>query len=305
MTNYILKRLGLAVVTVLGVLLLIFVATRMSGDVALLMLPQDATDEQIAAYRALHGLDQAIPIQFLNFLSGMLTADFGDSLRYQRPAVEVILQRLPATVELALLAFALALVVGVALGLLAAYFRGGWADRIIRTSAVLLQSMPNFWIAIMAILLFAVTLGWLPTSGRDGVASIVMPAATLMLFPLSAIMRMTRTSILETIESDYVKFLRIKGVSEGRILRRHALRNALIPVIALFGLQLGNLMGGTVITETIFNWPGLGSLMIESFISRDYPVIQVGILMISTFLILLNLVVDLLFCVVDPRIKYS
>ncbi len=199
----------------------------------------------------------------------------------------------------------LALVIGVTLGVISAYFRGGWADRIIRTTAVLLQSMPNFWIAIMAILLFAVMLGWLPTSGRRGLSSLIMPAATLMLFPLAAIMRMTRTSILETIESDYVKFLRIKGVSEGRILRRHALRNALIPVIALSGLQLGNLMGGTVITETIFNWPGLGSLMIESFVSRDYPVIQVGVLMISTFLILLNLVVDLLFCVVDPRIRYA
>ncbi|WFE76621.1 ABC transporter permease [Roseinatronobacter sp. S2] len=305
MANYILKRLGLAVITVLGVLLLIFVATRMSGDVALLMLPQDASDEQIAAYRAQHGLDRAIPVQFLNFMQGMLTFDFGNSLRYQRPALEVILQRLPATVELALVAFVLALVVGVTLGLIAAYYRGGWADRTIRTSAVLLQSMPNFWIAIMAILLFAVMLRWLPTSGRDGIASLIMPAVTLMLFPLAAIMRMTRSAILETIESDYVKFLRIKGVSEGRILWRHALRNALIPVIALSGLQLGNLMGGTVITETIFNWPGLGSLMIESFISRDYPVIQVGVLLIATFLILLNLAVDLLFCVVDPRIRYS
>ncbi|MDD7970931.1 ABC transporter permease [Roseinatronobacter alkalisoli] len=305
MTNYILKRLGLAVITVLGVLLLIFVATRMSGDVALLMLPQDASDEQIAAYRARHGLDRAIPVQFLNFMRGMLTLDFGESLRYQRPALEVILQRLPATVELALMAFVLALVVGVSLGLVAAYYRGGWADRSIRTSAVLLQSMPNFWIAIMAILLFAVMLRWLPTSGRDGAASYIMPAMTLMLFPLAAIMRMTRSAILETIESEYVKFLRIKGVSEGRILWRHALRNALIPVIALSGLQLGNLMGGTVITETIFNWPGLGSLMIESFISRDYPVIQVGVLLIATFLILLNLAVDLLFCVVDPRIRYA
>jgi len=305
MLNYVLKRLGLAAVTIFGVLLLIFVAARFSGDVTLLMLPQDATDEMIAAFRARHGLDQPLPIQFLTYLQGMLTGDFGTSLRYQRPAIEVIFQRLPATLELTLAAFGLAMGLGVLLGMLSAYFRGSVFDRVVRTLAILLQSMPSFWIAIMAVLVFAVTLSWLPTSGRSGFLSLIMPAVTLSLFPLSAILRMTRSSILETIESEYVKFLRIKGVSEGTILWRHALRNALIPVIALSGLQLGNMMGGAVIIETIFNWPGLGSLMIESFISRDYPVIQVGVLFIATMLILLNLAVDLLFCVVDPRIRYA
>ena len=305
MLNYILKRLGLAAITIFGVLLLIFVAARASGDVTLLMLPQDATDEMIAAFRAQHGLDQPVIVQFWQFIMGMLSGDFGTSLRYQRPAIEVILQRLPATLELTLSAFGLALVLGVTLGMLAAYWRGSLFDRVIRVVAIMLQSMPGFWLAIMAILVFAVTLGWLPTSGRNGVLSLVMPAVTLATFPLSAILRMTRSSILETIESEYVKFLRIKGVPESTILWRHALRNALIPVIALCGLQLGNLMGGAVITETIFNWPGLGSLMIESFVSRDYPVIQVGVLFIATMLILLNLAVDLLFCVVDPRIRYA
>jgi len=305
MTTYILKRLGLAVITIFGVMLLIFVAARLSGDVTLLMLPQDATDEMIAAFRAEHGLDKPMPVQFLNFLQGVLTGDFGYSLRYQRPAIEVIFQRLPATLELTLTAFGLALVLGVTLGMLAAYFRGTVFDRAVRTTAILFQSMPGFWIAIMAILIFAVTLNWLPTSGRSGVASLIMPAITLALFPLSAILRMTRTSVLETIESEYVKFLRLKGVPEHTIVWRHALRNALIPVIALCGLQLGNMMGGAVITESIFNWPGLGSLMIESFISRDYPVIQIGVLFIATMLVLLNLAVDLLFCVVDPRIRYA
>ncbi|MCW1931422.1 ABC transporter permease [Pararhodobacter zhoushanensis] len=305
MLNYILKRLGLAAITIFGVLLLIFVAARASGDVTLLMLPQDATDEMIAAFRAQHGLDQPVIVQFWQFLMGMLSGDFGTSLRYQRPAIEVILQRLPATLELTLSAFGLALVLGVTLGMLSAYWRGSLFDRVIRVVAIMLQSMPGFWIAIMAILVFAVTLGWLPTSGRSGFLSLIMPAVTLATFPLSGILRMTRSSILETIESEYVKFLRIKGVPESTILWRHALRNALIPVIALCGLQLGNLMGGAVITETIFNWPGLGSLMIESFVSRDYPVIQVGVLFIATLLILLNLAVDLLFCVVDPRIRYA
>lgn len=305
MTGYIFKRLGLAVVTVFGVLLFVFVATRLSGDVALLMLPQDASDAQIAAYKAAHGLNLPLPAQFAAFVGAMLTGDFGMSLRYQSPAIHVIAQRLPATLELVLTAFALAAVLGITLGVLAAYFRGGWIDRLTRTSAIMAQSMPNFWIAIMAILVFAIKLEWLPTSGREGLASLVMPAVTLALFPLSAIMRMTRSSILETIESEYVKFLRIKGVSEIRILWRHALRNALIPVVALGGMQLSVLVGGTVITEMIFNWPGLGSLMIESFISRDYPVIQVGVLLTSTVLILLNLAVDLLFAVIDPRISYA
>lgn len=305
MLLYVVNRLLLAVVTVFGVLLFVFVATRMSGDVALLMLPQDATDEQLAAFRARHGLDQPYIVQFLYYLGGFMSGDFGISLRYQRPAIDVVLQRLPATYELALTAFAVAMVAGVTMGILAAYRRGSLFDRWARTSAIMLQSMPNFWIAIMAILVFAVWLGWLPTSGRGSWSSLVMPALTLATFPVAAIMRMTRTSILETIQSEYVKFLRIKGVPERTILWRHALRNALIPVIALSGLQLGTLMGGAVITETIFNWPGLGSLMIESFISRDYPVIQLGVLLIAMFLILLNLAVDLVFCVVDPRIRYA
>lgn len=305
MLNYILKRLGMAVITILGVLFIIFVAARASGDVTLLMLPQDATEEMIAVFRAKHGLDQPVVMQFLNFVGGMMTGDFGTSLRYQRPAIEVIGERLPATLQLTLVAFAIALVIGVVFGMISAYWRGTWLDRILRTTAVLLQSMPGFWIAIMAVLVFAVNLGWLPTSGRSGWASMIMPALTLATFALSAIMRMTRTAILETIESEYVKFLRIKGLSEVTILWRHALRNALIPVIALCGLQLGNMMGGAVITETIFNWPGLGSLMIESFMSRDYPVIQVGVLLISTMLILLNLAVDLAFSLVDPRIRHA
>lgn len=305
MVRYILNRLVLAVITVLGVVLLVFIATRMSGDVALLMMPQDASEEQLAAFRQRHGLDQPYIVQFFYYLQGLAGGDFGMSLRYQRPAINVVMQRLPATYELALTAFAVAMVLGVTLGIVAAYNRGSLLDRTIRTSSIMLQSMPNFWVAIMAILLFAVTLGLLPTSGRGSWSALVMPALTLATFPLAAIMRMTRTSILETIESEYVKFLRIKGVPERTILWRHALRNALIPVIALSGLQLGNLMGGAVITETIFNWPGLGSLMVESFISRDYPVIQAGVLLIALFLILLNLAVDLVFCVIDPRIRYA
>lgn len=305
MLSYILKRLGLAVITVLGVLFIIFVAARASGDVTFLMLPQDATEEMIANFRAKHGLDQPVVVQFMRFVGGMLTGDFGQSLRYQRPAIEVIGERIPATLQLTLVAFGIAMVLGVGLGMVSAYWRGTWADSVIRTVAVLLQSMPGFWIAIMCVLIFAVNLGWLPTSGRAGWTSMILPALTLATFALSAILRMTRTAILETIESEYVKFLRIKGVSEVTILWRHALRNALIPVIALCGLQLGNMMGGAVITETIFNWPGLGSLMIESFMSRDYPVIQVGVLLISAMLILLNLAVDLAFSLVDPRIRYN
>jgi len=305
MVAYTLRRLGLMVVTVIGVTIVVFIAARLSGDVTYLIAPQDATPAELARIRTELGLDRPIWIQYWRFIEGLMSGDFGESIRYRRPAMELILSRLPATVQLAVTAFTISTVLGIWLGVASARRRGTWIDDLIRMGAVLGQSMPNFWIGTMAILLFAVVLGWLPTSGRDGWQHLVLPAATLGVFTMAAIMRITRSAMLQTMDTEYIKFLRVKGVPEGTIIWKHALRNSLIPVLALAGIQLGNLLGGTVIVETVFSWPGIGSVMIEAITNRDYPLIQAGVLLVSLLLISLNLIIDLLFAVIDPRIRYD
>ena len=303
--NYLLRRFGLALVTLFGVALIVFIASRLSGDVTYLIAGDAATEADIERIRRDLGLDRAILVQFGIFLANLTQGDLGESIRYQRPVVSVILERVPATIELALTAYVFATVSGIAIGVAAARRRGGWLDRTAQVLAALGQSMPHFWIGIMGILVFSVTLGWLPTSGRNGPTSLIMPSATLSLYPLAATMRITRSSILTTLDSEYIRFLRVMGLRESSIIWRHALRNALIPIVAFSGIQLGNLLGGAVIVETVFNWPGIGSLMTEAIISRDYPVIVAGVMLISSFLILLNLAVDLMFGVIDRRVRYG
>lgn len=305
MTRYIIKRILLALVALLGVSIFVFVASRLSGDVVYLLLGDSATPEEVARLHHELGLDKPIPVQFVLFLWHLVQGDFGESIRYQRPVLQLIGERLPATLELSLSGFVMAQVIGIMLGIAAARRRGSWVDSSIRAFAVLGQSMPNFWLGIMAIIVFAVKLGWLPTSGRNGLSSLVMPMCTLAVFSLASIMRITRSAMLETMDSEYVRFLRAKGMGEGKIIWKHVLRNALIPVTALAGIQLGFLLGGTVIVETVFAWPGIGSLMVEAITSRDYPLIQAGAMLTSSILVTLNLVVDLLFGVIDPRVRYA
>ena len=305
MRRYLLSRLMYAAITLIGVSLIIFVAARLSGDATYLIVGDSPTEEQIQRARSELGIDKPIWVQYGLFLNGVLHDNFGQSIRYQRPVIEVIGERVPATIELALTAFAIALVAGIGLGVVAAQRRGGWLDHAVRGAAAAAQSMPSFWVGLMAIIIFAVHLGWLPTSGRSGLGSLIMPAVTLALYPLAAVLRITRSSLIETLDSEYVKFLRVKGLSETAIVFKHALRNAFIPIIALTGIQLANLLGGAVITETVFAWPGIGSLMIGAITTHDYPIIQAGVLLTSTFLILLNLAVDVMFGVIDPRVRYG
>ncbi len=305
MVSFFLHRLKLALITVFGVTLLVFIAARLSGDVVYTLVDASAGQEEIDKMRRQLDLDKPVWLQYISYVGHVARGDFGRSIRYQRPVVEVIAERIPKTVQLGLAAFAVAVSLGISLGILAARTRGSLIDRAARTLAVLAQSMPHFWIGIMAILIFAVILRWLPTSGSGTWQHLVMPALTLATFPMAAIMRITRSSMLETLDAEYVKFLRVKGLAERLIVWKHALRNALIPVVALSGIQLGNLLGGAVIVETVFSWPGLGNLMVESIVSRDYPVIQSGVLMIAVFLITLNFLVDLVFGVIDPRIRYN
>ncbi len=305
MGTYFLRRLRLALVTVIGVSIIVFVATRLSGDVVLLLLPQDATQAEIARFRGELGLDRPYVVQYARFAWGVLHGDFGESIRYRQPAMELVLSRLPATLQLAFSSFVIATVAGVMLGVAAARRRGSWLDLAARMVSIGGQSMPNFWVGIMAILVFAVSLGWLPTSGREGLSYMILPTLTLALAPIASVLRITRSAMLETLESESVKFLRVKGAPEWLIVWKHALRNALIPVVALSGLQLGFLIGGTVIVETVFAWPGLGNLLVEAIATRDYPIVEAGVAVISVFLILLNLAVDLLFGVIDPRVRFT
>jgi peptide/nickel transport system permease protein len=303
MRRYVLRRMVLGLITVMVVSVIIFVATRLSGDVTLLLAPPDATDKQIQELRKELGLDKPLPVQYVIFLKNIAKGDFGRSTRYHRPAMELVLSRLPATIQLATAAFFVSIFIGLTVGVLSGTRRGSWLDLSGRTFAMFGQAMPEFWIGIMAILIFSVKLGWLPTSGRGSLAQVIMPALTLGWFSAASIMRLTRSAMLEVLDSEYIKTARLKGNAEWVVVWKHALRNALIPVVAMGGLQLGRLLGGAVIVETVFGWPGLGQLVLDGVYSRDYAVVQAGVFITSAVFIALNLIVDLTYGLIDPRIK--
>jgi peptide/nickel transport system permease protein len=304
MARYIWTRIGLALVALLGVLLFVFVAARLTGDPTYLLAGDSPTPEDIARIHAQLGLDKPIYVQFFVFLGALAHGDFGQSIHYHQSVISLLAERVPATIELVVAAFVLSQVLGIAFGVLAAINRGTVLDLALRTLAALGQSMPNFWLGLVVIMIFAVGLGWFPTSGRTNLLSLVLPAITLALYPLAATMRITRSSMLEAMGSEYVRYLQAKGIKPSLIVWKHALRNALVPITALAGSQLSFLLGGTVIVETVFAWPGLGSLMVDAVHARDYPLIQTAAILISTAVVFLNLGVDLLFGIIDPRIRY-
>ncbi|OGN90941.1 MAG: ABC transporter permease [Chloroflexi bacterium RBG_13_46_14] len=306
MRRYALRRILLGILTVIIVSMIIFVASRLSGDVTYLLLSEDATKEEVAWLRAELGLDKPLPIQYYYFAKNALKGDFGKSYRYtNRQAMEIILERLPATVQLAFMAFSMSIIGGLLLGVLSATKRDTFLDTFAKVFAIFGQAMPGFWLGIMMILVFAVVLGWLPTSGRGGMSHIIMPAITLAWFSVASILRLTRSAMLDVLDSEFIKMARLKGNPEWLVIWKHALRNALIPVVAMSGLQLAHLLGGVVIAETIFGWPGLGSLILEGVYSRDYALVQAGVFIISVIFITINLLVDLVYGVIDPRIRYE
>ena len=306
MRRYALKRIVLGVLTVFLVSLFVFIASRLSGDVVYLLLPEDATQEEEASLRNKLGLDKPMPVQFVLFLKGAVHGDFGKSYRYtNREAIEVVLERLPATIQLAVSAFLISLIFGLLLGVFSATSRDSPIDTGAKFFALIGQSMPSFWVSIMAILIFSVKLGWLPTSGQGGLKHIILPATTTAWFSIASILRLTRSSMLDVMDSEYIKMAKIKGNPKYIVIWKHALRNALIPIVALAGIQLAHLLGGVVIAETIFNWPGLGSLILEGVNSRDYALVQAGVLVISATFVTVNLAVDLIYGFIDPRIRYQ
>jgi peptide/nickel transport system permease protein len=305
MWSYFLKRLRRSLITLIAISMLIFAVARIAGDPVSQFAPEDATDEEIAQITAEMGLDKPLYTQYAIYVGQALKGDFGTSLRYGRPAFEMVLDRLPATVQLSLTAFIISTFFGVLMGVIAALRRGTMTDATLRLVAVLGQSAPSFWIGILAILIFGVHLQWLPTSGRMGPEYLILPSLTLALFSLASVMRLTRSAMLETSTGEYVKFLRAKGLPEHLVIWKHALRNALVPVFAVLGIQLGHLVGGAVIIELVFNWPGVGRLMIEALLNSDLPLIQAGVMLIAASVVFVNLLVDLTYSLIDPRIRYE
>ena len=306
MRRYALRRIALGILTVIVVSMIIFAVSRLSGDVTYLILPEDATKEEVVGLRAKLGLDKPLPVQYYYFAKSALKGDFGKSYRYTgRQAMEIILERLPATIQLAFMAFLMSIIGGLMLGVLSAKKRDTCLDTFAKVFAIFGQAMPGFWLGIMMILIFSVVLGWLPTSGRGGISHMIMPAITIAWFSVASILRLTRSAMLDVLDSEFIKTARLKGNPEWLVIWKHALRNALIPVVAMSGLQLAHLLGGVVIAETIFGWPGLGSLILEGVYSRDYALVQAGVFIISVIFITINLLVDLVYGVIDPRIRYE
>jgi len=303
---YLLKRLGGALGIVLGVALLTSLLIHLvPGDPVELMLGESATAGDRAALRASLGLDRPLHQQLLGQLGRLARLDLGDSLYSRRPVSAVVAERLPATVELAVAALAVAAAVALPLGILAARHRGGLADSAAMGVALLGLSIPSFWLGPLLILLFSVVLGWTPVSGREGLASLVLPALTLGTGMAAVLARMLRSSLLETLSEDYVRTARAKGLSPAAVLRRHALRNAALPVVTVFGMQAGALFAGAVITETVFAWPGVGSLLVDAIQRRDFPVVQGCVLLISTTYVVVNAGTDLAYAWLDPRVRVT
>jgi ABC-type dipeptide/oligopeptide/nickel transport system permease component len=303
--QYTLRKLLHTAFVALGVVTLAFAALRLSGDPAATMLPGDATVDQLEALRRELGLDQPIYVQYVQFLGNALRGDFGISFRHQQPALGLVLERLPATLELAFAALLLAVVVALPLGIVAAIRRGRAVDAVAMGFAVVGQSTPTFWMGIMLILIVSVELGWLPTSGRGGFENLILPAITLGAQFAALLARLTRTSMLEVLGQDFLTTARAKGLRERTVVLRHALKNAAVPVITLAGLQFGTLLGGAVVTETVFAWPGVGRLAVQSILVRDYPVVQAGVFVLALSFVMINLLVDLAYGQLDPRIRHA
>ncbi len=299
----VIPRLGRALVTLWLVVTVVFIVLRFSGDPVSLLLPSDASAEQVQALRVDLGLDRSILVQYGRFVLDLARGDLGDSLRFNQPALQLVLDRFLATAELALVAFVVAAVLGLTIGSLTAFVRGSALDRFAMAVIGLLQSAPSFFLGIMLILIFSVSLGWFPTSGYGNPSQIVLPALTLSALTLASIARITRSSLLDVLRSDYIRTARSKGVPERLVWFRHALRNAVLPLATMLGLELAELLAGAVIVETVFAWPGIGRLAIDSVAARDYPVVQAAVLLIAAVFVVINLLVDLSYLFLDPRTR--
>jgi len=304
MIRYLVGRVLQTLLSMLVVISIVFVLTRLSGNPVNLLLDVNATQRDIDILTHHLGLDKPLPVQYSLYVKNVVQGDFGKSILTRRPVTEHIWERLPATVELGSVAMFLSVMLGVPIGVYSAVRRGGFLDSSARVFAVLGQSLPPFWLGLMLILLFGVILGVLPAGGRGGPQHILLPAFTLGYFTSAAIMRLTRSSMLEVLGTDYIKFARLKGLHEQIVLWKHSLKNALLPVVTFAVMLFVQFLGGAVVTETVFAWPGLGRLILESITTRDYPIVQAGVLVLSALYLVGNLMVDVLYSWLNPKIRY-
>ncbi len=336
MGRYIFRRLLNLLPVLLGISLLVFLFLHLiPGDPAVVLLGDRATPDQVEALRERLGLNRPLPIQYLEFLGSLLRLDFGQSIFTGFPIIEEIKIRWPATFELSVAAMAIALIVGIPAGVIAAVKRNSIIDNLTMSGSLLGVSMPVYWLGLLLIYLFAVNLKWLPPSGRlgtdigfnfepitgfyvldtllqgdvalfrDAVAHLVLPAVTLSTIPLAIVARITRSTMLEVLGQDYIRTARAKGVLERWVIFKHALKNAMLPVVTIIGLEFGTLLGGAILTETIFAWPGIGKWIYDGILARDYPVVQGGVIFVATTFVLINLLVDISYALLDPRIQYK
>src|SRR5438309_3721281 len=306
MRVYSFRRVGQSALTLVGVSLLVFVILRvLPGDPARMLLPDGAPESAVEELNRHLGLREPLPVQYLIFLRSVSRGDFGQSFQYRAPALQVVLERLPATVQLTLVAMLLTVVFGVSIGIVTAVRRGTRYDVAGTVLAVLGQSLPNFWLGIMLILLFGVALRWLPTSGFEGWRFVVLPSVTLAAYPTALVARLTSSSMLDVLSTDYIRTARSKGLAGRIVVLHHALRNAAIPVLTVVGLQIGGLLSGAVITESVFAWPGVGKLIVDAVFSRDFPVVQTVLTLSAATFVGINFLVDVLYTLIDPRIRYA
>ncbi|OGP98427.1 MAG: ABC transporter permease [Deltaproteobacteria bacterium RBG_19FT_COMBO_52_11] len=300
-----LYRLFQALIVIWGISLITFSLLHLFRDPALILLPPEATKEDVALLRKEMGLDQPLPVQYFKFLAGMARGDFGMSFVSRRPALSLVLERMPMTLWLAASGLLLAMILSIPLGVLAAVRRNQIHDHSASVLAVVGQAMPLFWLDIMLIIIFAVKLRLLPASGAGSFSHIILPASGIAVSLLPIFMRLTRSRMIEILSQDYIRTARAKGLGERAVLFRHALRNALIPVITILGFQFGMLLGGAVITETIFAWPGVASLVVESIFNSDFPVVQAAVALFAILIVLANLITDITIAWLDPKVRFG
>ena len=304
MTTYFVRRLLQSLIVLLGVSFVVFFILHLTGDPALVLLPPDASPEDVRRFREAMGFNDPFFVQYGRFLGGALRGDFGQSIRHGESAFHLVAERMPATFELAGAALLLALVLSIPAGIISAVRRNTALDYFSTVVALLGQSMPTFWLGIMLILLFSVQFHLLPSSGRGTLEHLILPAVTLGLFTTARITRLTRSGMLEVLGQDYIRTARAKGVSNPPVVWKHALKNAAIPIVTIVGIELGTLLGGSVITETIFAWPGVGRLSVQAIFNRDYPVVQAAVFLLASTFVIVNFLVDIVYTYLDPRIRF-
>ena len=304
MTTFVFRRVIQGVVLIKCVLIFIFLLLHLTGDPVAVMAPEDATQEDLARLRHLMGLDKPLPAQYGLFFLKALQGDFGESYEHGEPAFKIVMEHLPATLQLTAVAFCLSAAIGLPLGCIAAFKEDSLLDRLCMIGAVLGQAIPNFWLGLMLILVFAVHLGALPSFGRGSAAHLILPAITAASFQMARLARLMRSEMLEALRQDYIMTARAKGVAEMSVVFRHALKNSAIPIVTVLGLDLGIMLGGTVIIETVFAWPGVGRLTVQAIHNRDFPIVQVSVFILASMFVMINMVVDIVYTYLDPRIDY-